>query len=132
MTEKRFILRNEFVRKNLIAYIGKLGLDVEIIVRPWFEKRTVLANARLWALHKLAADVTGYSPEEMHEHALCRHFGFTEKQVTDLFTGEIVTKRMPLERSSVQDRKKFSQFMEATESWYISEFGVFLDQREAA
>lgn len=135
MSERRFILRNSFVLTNVLAFIGKLSNfnePHEVIVRPFIEKRGVNANARLWALHTLAAEATGYSPEEMHEHALARHYGYTEKQVVDPFTGEVVKKRIPLQRSSAQNRKKFAEFMEATEAWYIQEFGVFLDQRDAA
>lgn len=126
--ERRFILRNEFVLKNVLAFIAKLSGEWEIIVRPYVEKRSVAANARLWALHGLAAEHTGYSAEEMHEHALCRHYGYTEREIKDPFTGEILTKRMPLKRSSARNKKEFGAFMEATESWYISEFGVWLDQ----
>lgn len=135
MSERRFILRNAFVLTNVLAFIGKLtnfNEPHEVIVRPHVEKRGILANARLWALHTLAAGVTGYTPEEMHEFALCKHYGYTEKNVVDPFTGEVVTKRIPLQRSSCQNRKKFGEFMEATESWYIQEFGVFLDQQDAA
>lgn len=111
------------------AWVRKLDLgkpwrvDVDLF-RP---KRSLVANARLWALHTLAAEHTGYSAEEMHEHALCRHFGYAEHEVKDLFTGEIVTKRIPNQRSSARDTKAFGAFMEATESWYIADFGVFLE-----
>lgn len=126
--ERRFITRNAFVLSNVLAFIGKLTGEWEIIIRPFVQKRSNPANDRLWALHALAAEVTGYSKDEMHEHALCRHFGYTEREVKDLFTGEILTKRIPLKRSSARNRKEFAAFMEETESWYISEFGVWLDQ----
>jgi hypothetical protein len=109
--------------------IGRLPLNLgawEVEIRKHRKKRGPSANARLWALHTKAADHTGYSPEEMHDHALCRHFGFTEKQVVCPFTGEIEIKRIPLKRSSSRDTKEFGKFMEETESWYISAFGVFL------
>ncbi len=104
--------------------IGDCAWEVEI--RRHRKKRSNPANARLWALHTKASDHTGYSPEEMHEHALCRHFGFTEKEVVDPFTAETVIKRIPLKRSSARDTKEFAEFMEQTETWYITEFGVFL------
>lgn len=113
--------------------IGRLPLSQgtkpcvwEVSIQPHRKKRGPNANGRLWALHTLAANHTGYSPEEMHEHALCRHFGFDEKQVIDPLTGEIEMKRIPLKRSSSRDTKEFAEFMEQTESWYISAFGVFL------
>jgi hypothetical protein len=61
----------------------------------------------------------------MHEEALCRHFGYTEHRMP---TGWI--KRVPLKRSSVREKKEFSEFMESTEAWYASEFGVWLGQDE--
>ena len=98
----------------------------QIQVARWRKQRSVTANARLWKLHTLAAEHTGYSPAEMHEHALCRFYGFTERELTDPFTGEIVTKRIPLTRSSDKDTKAFAAFMESTEIWFIEEFGVVL------
>jgi hypothetical protein len=76
-------------------------------------------------LHSLAAKETGNSAEDMHEEALCRHFGYTEHRMP---TGWI--KRVPLKRSSVREKKEFSEFMESTEAWYASEFGVWLGQDE--
>lgn len=77
-------------------------------------------------LHTAASEVTGYGKDEMHEEALCKHFGYTEVERKDLLTGEILTKRIPLKRSSTRDKKEFAEFMEATETWYGSEFGVWL------
>lgn len=113
--------------------IGKLPLDKgawEVLIQPHRKKRGITANARLWALHTKAANHTGYSAEEMHEFALARHFGFTEKEVVDPLTGELETKRIPLKRSSSRDTKEFAEFMAETESWYITTFGVFLGDME--
>jgi hypothetical protein len=125
--ERQFILRNDVVRKNVIAYLEKLDIQtaIEVIVRPFIEKRSLDANARLWKLHSLAAEFTGHSPEEMHEFALMRYFG--TKEIT---VGQLV-RMIPLERSSMQNKKKFRDFMESTESWYIQDFGVYLDQKAA-
>lgn len=125
MTERRFILRNEFVRTNVLAFIAKLPFDMEIIIRPWVEKRSSTANARLWALHQAAANHTGHSAEEMHEFALMRHFGTKEIKVGGL------TRQVPLKRSSQRNKKEFGEFMESTEAWYIQDFGVWLDQEAA-
>ena len=132
--ERRFIIRGPTIRTHVQTFIGKVAMEppTEVIVRPYVEKRTLEQNARLWKLHTLAGEHTGYSAEEMHEHALCRFYGYTERKVVDLFTGEILTKRVPNERSSGQNKKGFRVFMDSTEAWYVSEFGVFLDQREAA
>ena len=127
MTERQFILRNEFVRKNVIAYLEKLDIKtaIEVLVRPFIEKRSLDQNARLWKLHELAAEHTGHSAEEMHEFALMRYFGMKEISI-----GQLV-RLIPLKRSSQRNKKEFRDFMESTEAFYISEFGVFLDQEAA-
>jgi hypothetical protein len=102
--------------------LGTLSFDRPwlMTVEPWRETRSHTQNARLWALHTLASQVTGYAPEEMHELMLCRFFGFED--VT--FGG--IKRQVPLKRSSTRDKKEFAEFMEATESFYISELGVWL------
>ena len=90
-------------------------------MRPYIPQRTSKANARLWALHAKAAEVTGYSAEEMHEFALMRHFGTKEITVGG------ITRMVPLQRSSMRNKKEFAAFMEATEAWYISDFGAWLE-----
>lgn len=116
-------------RARAIEVIGKLPANAlwDVTIEKHVERRSNDQNARLWKLHTLAGEVTGYSAEEMHEHALCRHFGFTEDERKDLFTGEITVKRTPNKRSSKRNKKEFAQFMEATEAWYIAELGVFLE-----
>jgi hypothetical protein len=57
----------------------------------------------------------------MHEFALCRHFGYVDKEC-----GGIALK-VPMKRSSSRDTKEFAEFMEATEAWYITEFGAWLE-----
>lgn len=134
MNERTFILENGGQRSNFVRFVGNLDLEEpkEIVVRDYIPRRSLPQNARLWKLHTMAAEVTGYSVEEMHEHALCRHYGFNERNVTDPFTGEIVKKRIPLKRSSCRNKAEFKRFMDETEAWYIDEFGVWLDQQEAA
>lgn len=124
MTPRTFILDKPDRLKAFSAFLGKQPLPLDVTVKPYVPQRSNKQNARLWKLHTLAAEVTGYSPEDMHEFALCRFFGFTEQTI-----GEI-TRRVPLKRSSQRDRKEFNQFMEATESWYIDEFAVWLGKDE--
>lgn len=123
MNERRFLLDTAQHRDNAVRYIARLDVakPLEVILRPYIAQRTSKANARLWALHTKAAEVTGYSPEEMHEFALCRHFGTKEITVGG------ITRAVPLKRSSMRNKKEFGEFMEATEAWYISDFGVWLE-----
>ena len=69
MSNRRFVLHNDFIRTNLLAFLQKIDLatTMEVIVRPFVDKRSSSANARLWALHTKAAEYVGCSPEDMHE-----------------------------------------------------------------
>lgn len=129
MSERRFVLHNDFIRRNLLGFLQKLDFStpMEVIVRPYVEKRTLEQNARLWLLHTKAAEYVGCSAEDMHEDMLCKVYGYTEVRMP---SGD--QKRIPLKRSSARNRKEFAAFMEQVEAFYISELGVWLDQREAA
>jgi hypothetical protein len=123
VTPQTIILDSEPKRQRAIMVLSKLPLakPLRVTVEPYREKRSLTANRRLWALHQLAAQATGNSADDMHEIALCRFYGYEEKKI-----GGII-RQIPLERSSTKDTKRFAEFMEATESWYIQEFGVFLE-----
>lgn len=121
MNEPRTFLIDKPERlTHFTTFLAKQDLPLDVTVAPYIPKRTQKANRRLWALHTLAAGVTGYSPEDMHEFALCRHFGFSEQKIGD------IVRRVPLQRSSQRNKKVFGEFMEATESWYACDFGVWL------
>jgi len=128
VTERTFIVEREDQCSYLQRHVGRQPLPFQAVIGPVVTQRSLAQNARLWMLHTAAGKVTGYTPDEMHEEALCKHFGYEEVTRPDLFTGEITTKRVPLKRSSARDKKEFAAFMEATELWYGSEFGVWLGQ----
>lgn len=111
--------------------IGRLPLDRvwDVVIGLHVEKRSLKANARLWALHGKAAAHLGYAADDMHEFALCRYFGHSEQKVMAQ-GGEIIIRQVPLKRSSMRNSKEFAAFMEATETWYIADFGVFLGDDE--
>lgn len=121
MTEQVYVMTTG-TRSKILAALGKLdpSRPWQITVAPYRKQRSEAANRRLWALHTLAAKVTGYSPDEMHEFALCRHFGHRDVKIGKL------TMRFPLKRSSARNTKEFAEFMESTEAFYISDFGVWL------
>lgn len=117
------IIDTEQKRERAAKIISQLPIvkPLKLTVEPFRAKRSLSANARLWLLHQKAAEATGMSADEMHEVALCRFFGYEEKKVGGM------VRQIPLERSSTKDTKRFAEFMEATEAFYISELGVFLD-----
>lgn len=125
----QIVIDSEARRQHAIKVLSLLPIDKPkcLTVEDWRPKRSNVANARLWALHALAAEATGYSAEDMHEFALCRHFGFEAVEVIDPLTHKKESRRIPLKRSSLRNTKEFTAFMEQTEIWYISEFGVFLE-----
>lgn len=126
MSERRFILRNEFVRDNLLAFIKKLPFDMEVVIKPWIEQRSLTQNNRLWALHTAAGNFVGCSAEDMHDDMLCKFYGYREVPMP---SGDV--KRVPLKRSSQRNKKEFAEFMEQVEAFYISELGVWLDKDAA-
>ena len=126
MNERRFVLHNAAILEHMAAWLKKqIGGErpVEVIARPYIEKRTLEQNARLWALHSKAAEFVGCSAEDMHEDMLCAMYGYTEVRMP---SGDL--RRRPLKRSSARNRKEFAEFMEYVESFYIRELGVWLDQ----
>jgi hypothetical protein len=126
MNRRTFDVETEQQREYLGRWIGRQVPPFHVEVGPILVQRTITQNARLWLLHTMAAEHLGYSPEEMHEFALCRHFGFTEKEVVDPLTGEVLQKRTPNKRSSARSKEEFRAFMDATEAWYGTEFGCWL------
>ena len=123
MTERTWIIETPEQLMRLAAYLPKVSLErvQEVVIRDHKAKRTNSANARLWALHGLAAGVTGHSADEMHEFALCRFFGHAEQELAGII------RCVPIKRSSQRNTKEFSELMESTEAWYGTEFGVWLD-----
>lgn len=91
----------------------------EIRISPWEPKRSVEANRRLWALHKLAAEATGHSVDELHEMMKWKFLPHVTVKI-----GEH-QQEVP-GRSSRLTTKEFREFMDRTEEFYISNLGVVL------
>lgn len=129
MQPRTWIIENLEQMSRLVGYLPRLtDYPLDITVKEFVPKRTLSQNARLWKLHTMASEVTGYTPEEMHEEALCHHYGFAEKEVVSLMTGRKEMKRVPLKRSSARDKKEFREFMDKTEMWYADHLGIWLGQ----
>lgn len=114
-------------KEYALKVIGRLPVEDgevwDVVIGRHIARRSGSQNARLWALHTLAARHVGCSPDDMHEEMLAQHFGYTEVRMP---SG--VIRRVPLKRSSDRNKKEFGEFMEYCESFYISELGVFLGQ----
>jgi hypothetical protein len=125
---RTFDVETDGQREYLLKFIARQAPPFRVEFGPIVVQRTLTQNARLWALHTMAGNHLGYSAEEMHEHALCHHFGYTEAEAKDPLTGEITMKRTPNKRSSTRSKEEFRAFMDATETWYGTEFGCWLPQ----
>ncbi len=117
-----FIVDTEGKRSRCQSIVGKLPLEGriwDISIRPYQARRSVDANKRLWSLHKLAADETGHSVDELHE--LCKAMFLPRKEIE--VAGE---KREVCGSSAKLNKKDFRDFMERVEAFYIEKLGVFL------
>lgn len=117
---RSFIIETDDQRKRLHQFIDGRELPFMADVGPVREQRTVSQNSRLWALHSLASKETGYTPDELHELMLCKFFGTKELDVR----GHKTT--VPLKRSSTREKAEFREFLDAVETFYASELGVWL------
>ena len=135
MIEPRTILLDSEDRRAFaVRLIERIKIDppIDITISTHVNRRSLAQNARLWKLHTLASEVTGYTPEEMHDIALCQHYGFTERQAKNPYTGEIENLKTPLKRSSQRDKKEFRKFLDFVEDFYVCNLGVFLGEPNEA
>ena len=127
MDEARlFIVDTEAKRARAATILAKLPLDGriwDVSIKPYQSRRSVDANKRLWALHKLAADETGHSVDELHE--LCKAMFLPRKEID--VAGE---KREVCGASHKLNKKDFRDFMERVEAFYIEKLGVFLGDQD--
>lgn len=132
MDTRTIIVDTDDRRAFAVRLIERIKIDppIDVTIATHVDHRSLAQNARLWKLHTLASEVTGYTPEEMHEIALCQHYGFTERQAKNPYTGEIELKKTPLKRSSQRDKKEFRKFLDFVEDFYVANLGVFLGPQE--
>lgn len=121
---KTFVIETAEQRDRLVSFLAKRDLPVQVEIGPVREQRSASQNSRLWALHTLASKETGYTPEEMHELMLCKFFGTKDIAVGDRHL------TVPLKRSSARDKQEFREFLDAVETFYASELGVWLGKDE--
>ena len=127
MQARQFQVHNEQQRERLCTFLSRQEPPFLVELGPLMKQRTLTQNGRWWLLLGRAAEVSGHSSEELHDICLCRHFGYTEKEVKDLLTGEITLRRVPNKRSSTRDTKEFAEFMTSSEAWLGDQLGVWLE-----
>jgi hypothetical protein len=124
MNERTFQIENIEQRERLLQFLAKRIPPFQVEIGDIRHQRTIGQNSRLWLLHSLAAKVTGYGPDELHELMLAKFFGTKEVEVG----GHYLT--VPLKRSSTREKKEFREFLDNVETFYASELGVWLGQDE--
>jgi len=117
---RTWVIEQPEQRERFAAFVARLPLDhpQEVTIKEFVPKRSSAQNARLWALYGEAAWYTGHSADEIHEFALMRFFGTKEIEVAGM------VRHVPLKRSSQRDKREFSEFLDSTEAWLATEFGV--------
>ena len=122
MTARTFIIDTSARMVSFIRFLSKLGFDKpwKLTLEEYVGQRTLKQNARLWKLHGLAAEVTGYLKDDLHEIMLCKHFGYYEIEFAEM------TKHVPLKRSSVRNKKEFKEYLDFVEMFYADTLGVWL------
>lgn len=120
MSERTFRIEDDQQRQRLVQFIGSRTPPFQVDIGPIREQRTVSQNSRLWALHQLAANETGYTPDELHELMLCKFFGTKEIEVGG------IKRTVPAKRSSAREKQEFREFLDNVENFYASELGVWL------
>jgi hypothetical protein len=120
----RFQIEDERQRTMLQKFIQARPLPFQCEVGPIREQRTLPQNSRLWALHHLASQATGYAPDELHELMLSKFFGTKTIEVGG------VVREVPAKRSSVRDKQEFREFLDNVENFYASTLGVWLGHDE--
>ena len=121
-----FIVDTEAKRTRAAGILAKLPLEGriwDVSIKPYQSRRSVDANRRLWALHKMASDETGHSVDELHD--LCKSMFLPRKEIE--VAGE---KREVCGASHKLNKKDFRDFMEQVEAFYIEKLGVFLGDQE--
>jgi hypothetical protein len=126
MSEARsFAIETDQQKQRLVQFIAGRKPPFQCDVGPIREQRTLSQNSRLWALHQLASQETGYTPDEMHELMLKKFFGTKEIEVYG------TRLEVPAKRSSTREKKEFREFLDSVENFYASELGVWLGQEDS-
>ena len=124
VNEKTFRIEDDLQRHRLKQFLDNRKLPFQVDVGNVREQRTVSQNSRLWALHQLASQHTGYTPDEMHELMLKKFFGTKQIEAGG------VSMEVPAKRSSAREKQEFREFLDNVENFYAAEFGCWLGQDE--
>lgn len=131
MMPQSFVLPAAADRSDMLARMIRFahGLSVEkrwrVTFEPYVRKRTNSQNAYLWGvvyptiLKALAADLGGWTAEELHDFFLGEHYGW------ERVTGFGKTRQRPIRRSSRMTTIEFNEHKEFIQQ-RMAEKGVYI------
>lgn len=119
---KTFQIENDEQHRRLLSFLRTRPVPYQVDYGPIRHQRTLSQNSRLWALHQLAANETGHTPDELHELMLAKHFGTKTIEVAG------IRREVPAKRSSTREKQEFRAFLDFVENFYASELGVWLER----
>ena len=76
-----FVVRDEKILENLIAFIRGNGFTLDVEVREHKKTRTKKQNSLYWSLIGIIAKDKGYDSEDLHLALKIKFLGTTEKQI---------------------------------------------------
>jgi len=128
VTARTYVVSTDQQIDRVAAFLRGLvrSHPVSLSVEKWRKQRTVTANARYWALTRLASEASGYTEQELHEQNCGDFFGW---KAGELFGRPI---RVPVRTTTTPetlDTKRFTEFMTWCEQRYIEHLDVWLPDR---
>ena len=76
-----FVVRDEKILENLIAFIRGNGFTLDVEVREHKKTRTKKQSSLYWSLIGIIAKDKGYDSEDLHLALKIKFLGTTEKQI---------------------------------------------------
>ena len=112
MTNKRWILRDDTIRKLCLSWVGSIELDedrlLEVTVKPYKKNRSLEQNDMFNAWCGTIADTTGHSKQEIKQIMVESTFG------TEEFLNLQGRTRTRLKETSGMTVGKMSELLERT------------------
>lgn len=127
-------LATEQQRSRWVEFVQAQALPLDVSCAPYRQTRSNEQNNWLWGVAYVPlVERTGYTPEEIHEYALGKHFGWVDRKVPKTPRNpegiESVPRRTTTRdengKRSVLDAKAFKAFTETVER-IAAEAGCFI------
>jgi hypothetical protein len=133
-------LSTESERTRWLAFVQAQQLPLDVQCSPYKATRSNEQNNLLWGIcYPPLVERTGYTPEEIHEYALGKHFGWVDRKVPKTPRNPAGVESVPRRtttrdengKRSVLNKADFAAFVETVER-IAAEAGVFIPMERAA